>query len=140
MDSNRARRAAGLLCACAAAVVVALGSRSAFAGNVWMACTGNVTSVTDGATKTEPSQRIVAYDDATQQLYQYSDKRKVLDPVAVSSYAPGKITWGNDQLNASGAAWQGTLARPGMILEITWRDRNGATMNWKEQCRPTNPL
>lgn len=140
MRTIRGNLLARALSASAFAAVLISVPHGAFAAQVWMACTGNVTSVSGGSTKTEASQRIVAFDDETQRLYQYSDKRKMLDPVAVASYTPGKITWGNNQINASGATWDASLTRPAMTLEIAWRDREGMTMNWKEQCKPTNPL
>ena len=128
-----------------AVVIFALSavSGNAFAADNWLSCNGNVSTIPYGAktaSATEVSERVLAFNDEEHKLYQWSAKRNSLDPVPVSTYAPNKITWGVDMMNASGMSWQGSLDRTTMKVDINYKDRDGVTMVWKEQCRPTAPL
>lgn len=133
----------GKTVAALAAVAFSGTAGSAFAADTWLACNGNVVTIPSGAkapSSTEPSDRVLAFNDENSRLYEWSDKRKSLDPVPTLSYAPGKITWGADMMNSSGMSWQGTLDRAKMKLDIHRKDREGVTMVWKEQCQPTAPM
>lgn len=125
----------------AAVAALALASAApAMAADAWIACNGTMTSTPDKtAGETQPSQRVLVYDDAARQLYQYSEKRQTLDVMPTKSYDAGKITWAADLTHTGGMRWEGSLDRVKMMVSIKREDNDGV-MLWNEQCKPTLPL
>ena len=114
------------------------------AAETWIACEGTVVTTGNDAdgkpvNETKPSKQTLAYDDAGQRLFRYSETRKTLDPVFVKSYATDKIVWGSATQGSSAASWEGALDRSNMSVSVVRKER-GQVMTWTEQCKPTKPL
>lgn len=112
----------------------------AMAADQWLACEG--TKTTTGKTEegedfneSAPVSDIYAINDDLQSLYLYSEDKKRLSPVHVTSYTPGEVKW--DGHGSFGARWSGTLDRSNMSLNIvrTEKDRRS---EWNTQCKASD--
>lgn len=117
----------------------------AAAGDKWLACKGTLTATELTGTKTEPSERVLAYNDEMKTLHQWQDKKKTFSFIPTVSYTPEQITWGKpNALGFSGAYWEGKLNRSDMslMIERTEGKPEGGIerMTWNEKCAPTQPL
>jgi len=113
----------------------------AAAADKWLACAGTVTAIEQKVTKTDPSERVLVYNDDLKMLYQWQDKRKALSVIPTLSYTPEQIIWGQPKvIGFSGSYWEGRLNRSDMSLTVERIDSNLDRMTWTEKCVPTQPV
>src|SRR5689334_5069524 len=76
--------------------LLAMGAQihSATAADKWLACTGTVTAIEEKGTKTDPSSRVIAYNDELKALYQWQEQKKALNLIPSASFTGDRIKWG----------------------------------------------
>jgi len=127
-------------------VLLALGAQihAAEAAEKWLACAGTLTTVEQSDAKTEPSERVLAYNDEYKALFQWQQNRKALSLIPTVSYNSEQIDWGKRFPGFSGPYWEGRLDRRNMSLKIERTEGNPdgtvEKMTWVEKCAPTQPL
>ena len=117
-----------------------LGQSQAHAADAWLACKGTVTMMSKAETKSEPSERVLVYDDQTKNLYQWSEQKKTLSIMPTTSYSGREIRWGANLEHTGGMWWNGRLDRTKLSVSIERSDRDLSRMTWAEMCSPTQPL
>lgn len=115
------------------------------AAETWIACEGTVTTsdVKDGKTETSSAaaKDVYVYDDALKALFKYSDARKSLSPLFVTSFDDKGIVWANAGGKTAGSlasAWEGRINRADMSLKLTRTERS-ETLTWSQTCKGTGP-
>ena len=140
------RTLTALSCLAGAFLAAAASPASAAWNPNWIACDGQTvtTGTLDGKpiNETKPGHHVFGYDDASKNIYLYSDARKSADPEPVTSYSDSEIKWGSHRMmgQSTGADWDARLDRKTMDLTLNYQEA-GTQILWNEKCVPTaSPL
>lgn len=114
----------------------------AHAADTWLACKGTMTVTPNGAkapTSSEPSERVLSYDDDIKRIYQWLEPKKQLSPLPEKIYTDKEITWDVSDRTTAGSYWNGRLDRANMSLTMEYTEGDLTKTLWKEACAPTTP-